>query len=256
MSTAVKEKKPFLPQRKPQFPAAGGPGNAVAVGSQRPAFAANALSIGGEPRVHLLPLEVSERKKVRALKRRLGFAAIATVVVVAAGYGGVSVSLASAQSDLTNAQTQTAQLAAQQAKFSAVTKVKTDAAAIQAAQKSTTSTEVVWKKYVAQIEASLPAGSAIVDFTGSVDAPFGAAATPQSAATLGLPHVATVQLTATMNQNPIGGWLTTLPSLPGFVDATPDSVTLKSDGTYTVVVTIHLNSKALSTRYSKTGVTK
>jgi hypothetical protein len=255
MSTAVKEKKPFLPQRKPQVPAAGGPGSAVAVGIQRPAFTANALSIGGEPRVHLLPLEVSERKKLRALKRRLGFAAIATVVVVAAGYGGVSVSLAGAQSDLTAAQTQTAQLAAQQAKFSAVTKVKSDGAAIQAAQKSTTSTEVVWKPYVALVEASLPAGSAIVDFAGTVDEPFGAAV-PTQAATLGLPHVATIQLTATMNQNPIGGWLTTLPSLPGFVDATPDSVTLKTDGTYTVVVTIHLNTKALSTRYTKSGVTK
>jgi hypothetical protein len=256
MSTAVKEKKPFLPQRKPQVPAAGGPGSAVVVGVQRSAFTANVLSIGGEPRVHLLPAEVSERKKLRALKRRLGFAAIATVVVVAAGYGGVSVELASAQSDLTAAQTQTAQLAAQQAKYSAVTKVKSDSASIQAAQKSITSAEVIWKPYVAQVEASLPAGGAIVDFTGSVDAPFGATSTTTQTSTLGQPHVATIQLTATMNQNPIGGWLTTLPSLPGFVDAIPDSVTLKTDGTYTVVVTIHLDSKALSTRYTKATVSK
>ena len=258
MSTAVKEKKPFLPQRKPQIPAAGGPGNAVVVGNQRPAFGAVALSIGGEPRVHLLPLEVTERKNLRRLKRRLGVAAIATVAVVGLAYGAVTVSLASAQGDLTTAQQQTAQLSAQQAKFSAVTKVKSDSAAIQAAQKATTSTEVVWKKYVAAIEASLPAGSSISDFTGSVDAPLGAAPAAANAATLGAPHVATIQLTTEMNQNPIGGWLTTLPALKGFVDATPDSITLKADGTYTVVVTIHLDNKSLSTAYANTnsGVTK
>jgi hypothetical protein len=255
MSTAVKEKKPFLPQRKPQVPAAGGPGNAVALGNQRPNLAGGALSIGGEPRVHLLPVEVSERKNLRGFKRRLGFAAVATLVVVGLGYGAVTVSLAAAQSDLTAAQTQTAQLAAQQAKFSAVTKVKSDSAAIQAAQKATSSTEVVWKKYVAAIEASLPSGGAIVDFTGSVDSPIGGTAA-NPGVSLGQAHVATIQLTATMSQNPIGGWLTTLPSLPGFVDATPDSITLKADGTYTVVVTIHLDNKSLSTRYSKSEATK
>jgi len=256
MSTAVKEKKPFLPQRKPQIPAAGGPGNAVVVGTPRTAFPAVALSIGGEPRVHLLPLEVTERKNLRRVKRRLGIAAVATVIVVGLAYGAVTVSLATAQSDLTTAQQQTAQLAAQQAKFNAVTKVKSDSAAIQAAQKSTSSTEVLWKKYVAAIEASLPAGSSIIDFTGSVDAPLGVPVASASTATLGAPHVATIQLTTEMTQNPIGGWLNTLPSLHGFVDATPDSITLKADGTYTVVITIHLDEKSLSTVYTKSAVTK
>lgn len=253
MSTAVKEKKPFLPQRKPSATSSGGPGNAIALGNQRPTFAANALSIGGEPRVHLLPLEVSERKKLKLLKRRLGFAVIATVVVVAAAYGAVTVSLATAQSQLADVQTRTGQLAAQQAKFAAVTKVQADAAAIQAAQKATTANEVLWADYVKAVEATLPAGAAITDFGGSLDAPFGGAAAV--AAPLSSPHVATIQLTVTMNQNPIGGWLNTLPSIKGFVDATPNSVSMKSTGIYTVVVTIHLNSDAFSGRFTKAAGT-
>jgi Tfp pilus assembly protein PilN len=253
MSTAVKEKKPFLPQRKTTVPA-GTTGNAVVASNSR-ANSANNLAIGGEPRVHLLPLDVSERKQMRQLKRRLGIGVVAAVVVVAAAYGAVTVSLATAQSQLANEQARTTQLAAQQAKFSAVTKVKADSAAIQAAQKTASSAEVVWKPYVQDIEASLPAGSAIVDFNGTVDAPLGGTAT--TVTPLGAPHVATIQLTVTMTQNPIGGWLTTLPSLKGFVDATPDSIAKKSDGIYTVVVTIHLDKSALSTRYTKAdGETK
>jgi Tfp pilus assembly protein PilN len=249
MSTAVKEKKPFLPQRKPAAQPASAAGTAVAVGSPRLSFAANALSIGGEPRVHLLPVEVSQRKKARLLKRRLGFAVVATAVVVAGAYGAVAVTLASAQSQLTALQATTTQLSAQQARFSAVTKVQADSAAIIAAQKTTTANEVTWKPYVADIEASLPAGSEITDFNGSIDAPFGGTATTTTP--LGAPHIATIQLTIVMNQNPIGGWLTTLPSLPGFVDATPGSVSKKSTGIYTVAVTIHLNEKALSNRFTK-----
>ncbi|MDQ1550621.1 MAG: hypothetical protein QOD50_43 [Actinomycetota bacterium] len=253
MSTAVKEKKPFLPQRKPSAPQAGGAGNSVALGNQRSTFAGSTLAIGGEPRVHLLPLEVSERKKVRMLKRRLGGAVIATAIVVAAAYGAVTVSYTTAQSQLSAAQSNTAVLAAQQAKYGAVTKVKADGAAIQGAQKAITGSEILWKKYVAAIEATLPAGSAITDFSGSVDAPFGAVGA--TTAVLGKPHIATIQLSVTMNQNPIGGWLNTLPSLDGYVDATPDSVSKKSTGVYTVIVTIHLNEDALSKRFTKAAGT-
>ena len=71
MTTAVKEKKPFLPQRKNAVvlsPAGGAP--TVSVASRGNGAPAN-LVVGGEPRVHLLPADVTERKGLRVLKRRL-----------------------------------------------------------------------------------------------------------------------------------------------------------------------------------------
>jgi len=118
-----------------------------------------------------------------------------------------------------------------------------------AAQKATTANEVIWADYVKAIEATLPAGSSITDFSGSLDAPFGGAAI--TAAPLSSPHVATIQLSVSMTQNPIGGWLSTLPSIKGYVNAIPNSVSKKDSGTYAVVVTIQLNSDAFSGRFTK-----
>ena len=83
MTTAVKEKKPFLPQRRPQKPVAESGGALAVRGAVPPraAFNAGALSIGGEPRVHLLPFDVKERKKAKLLKRRLLFVGVAPAVV-------------------------------------------------------------------------------------------------------------------------------------------------------------------------------
>ena len=46
-------------------------------------------------------------------------------------------------------------------------------------------------------------------------------------------------------------------TLPGFADAVPGSITKKDDGSYLVVVTMHINAGAFSGRFSDiTGGTK
>jgi Tfp pilus assembly protein PilN len=254
MTTAVKEKKPFLPTRKP----AATPTDAVvrAGGAARVGAGSNAVSLGGEPRVHLLPLEVVERKKVRTLKRRLFIAVIAVVVVVAAGYGLATVTLATTQSQLSDAQSATAGLLTQQAKYDEVTKVKADIAAIQAAQKTGTAQEILWDPYVSKIEATLPAGATIMTVASKIDAPFAAASTDQSVPLQG-PHVATITLSLSMVQGTVPAWLNSLPSLPGYVDSTLDSATNTDAGVYSVVVTVHVSDSAYSKRFSTTtGDTK
>lgn len=254
MSTAVKEKKPFLPTRKP----APQPDGAVvrAVASPRVGPGASSVSLGGEPRVHLLPVEVIERKKVKALKRRLLVAGIAVVAVVAAGYGLASFSLANSQSQLVAAQAATAALVTQQAKYGEVTKVKGDIASIQAAQKTGTAQEILWAPYVASLQATLPAGATLTSVDAKIDSPFSSAAT-QDAVPLQGPHVATLTLALTMVQGTIPAWLNSLPTLKGFVDATLDSASSAGGGLYTVSVTIHVDDSAYSHRFSKTaGTTK
>ena len=254
MTTAVKEKKPFLPQRRVAPQASG---NAVAVrgaSAGRSGVATAPLVIGGEPRVHLLPVEVIERKKFKELKRRLLFAGIVVLAIVLIGYALVTFSLSTVQSQLASAQSTTAQLVAQQSKYSSVTNVNNDIAAIQRSQQTATSQEILWAPYLLTIENSLPAGASISVFAASIDAPLGVPVAGSTAVPLQGPRIATVQLTALVNQADVPGWLNTLPTLKGFVDATPNSVTASNvpGAPYTVSVTIHINSDAVSNRFTKT----
>lgn len=259
MSTAVKEKKPFLPQRKPQVPAGGG---AVALRGQavsRPPASAAALTIGGEPRVHLLPQETMERKKVRVLKRRLLFIAVGVVAIVAFGYGLATVDLTAAQGQLNAARTATSQLLVEQGKYGAVTKVKSDTSAIQQAQKDATTQEILWAPFLKTLEASLPSGANVTAVNAAIDAPLGAAAnTPSVAVPLEGPRIATIQVTVSIAEGQVSGWLNTLPSIKGFVDATPGSLQLSttSSTNYALVVTIHVNNQAVSGRFTNAEATK
>jgi Tfp pilus assembly protein PilN len=258
MSTAVKEKKPFLPQRKVPTQASGG---AVAVRGAsvgRPVGYVP-LTVGGEPRVHLLPHEVTERKKAREVRRRLLLVAAVVVVLVIAAYGIATLSLSAAQAQLAGAQTTTAQLLAQQSKYGAVTKVNSDIDSIEQSQKTATAQEILWPDTLASIEADLPAGASITAASLVVDSPLGApAGSPATSVPLEGPHIATVNFSILIQQGDIPGFLNTLPSLKGFVDATPNSITASGAGPsmYLLAVTVHLNSDATSNRFTKAEASK
>ncbi|HEX4057419.1 MAG TPA: hypothetical protein VHX87_03765 [Galbitalea sp.] len=258
MTTAVKEKKPFLPQRKPQVQAGGGAGAVALRGPvvSRPAASAAPLAIGGEPRVHLLPPETMERKKTKLLKRRLLFVAVGVVAIVAFGYVLATVDLTAAQSQLNAARTATSQLLAQQGKYGAVTKVKSDISAIQEAQQEATTQEILWAPYLKNLEGTLPSGASVQAVNAQIDDPIGApAGSVEGGGSIPLqgPRIATVQLTVSIAQSEIPGWLNTLPAIKGFVDATPGSITTSTtdSANYQLVVTIHMNAQAVSGRFTK-----
>ena len=249
MTTAVKEKKPFLPQRRPSVSTTiAVPGsNAPAARSTLPAVA---LSIGGEPRVHLLPPDVIARKNLKVVKRRLWMAVIAVVAIAAVAYGAVVFSLSAAQAQLQSADSAAALLTVQQAKYGEVSKVKADIAGIQGAQKSSTAQEILWAPYIGQIQASLPAGAFIESMNGGIDTvAVGGTATP--AVPLEADHIATLTLTVNMPQADIAGWIGGLTSIKGFVDAVPGSVAIDPKGNYAVGVTILMDKSSLSNRFAK-----
>lgn len=262
MSTAVKEKKPFLPQRKAPVPPSGG--GAVALRGA-PAGRAGGVSvpltIGGEPRVHLLPQEVTERKKVKEIKRRLLLVGVIVVALVIAGYGLATLSLTAAQAQLSAAQSTTSQLLVQQGKYGAVTKVNSDITSILSSQKTATAREILWAPFLAKLESTLPAGASLSAANVQIDQPFGTLASTAPGTTIPLegPRIATAQITTLIAQSDIPSWLNTLPAVQGFVDATPNSVTAPSNGgpLYSLVVTIHINANAVSNRFGKVaGETK
>ena len=72
------------------------------------------LVIGGEPRVHLLPPQVLINRRGKVIRRRLGFGVIVVVVLVAAGFGVASLTLANSQANLLTAQSQTSSILQEQ----------------------------------------------------------------------------------------------------------------------------------------------
>jgi hypothetical protein len=207
------------------------------------------LLISGPPRVHLLPPEVHERKKSRELRRRLGFGLVGAIVLVAIATGLATVSMFGAQAALVVQQDQASSLASQAVKYSVVTRAQTDTEAIKHAQTMSMTNEVSWAPYIANIQKTLSPGMTITDVKASLEPSSGA---PPLLPLQG-PRVATLDIKVTTPQASIEAWLNQLPSLKGFVDATPGSVSL-TEGQYTVDVVIHINKKALANRFViKTG---
>ena len=211
--------------------------------------ASELLTIGGSPRAHLLPVEVVERKKARALRRKLAGVLLVLIVAIAGGVGLASVALIGAQGALSTAQGESATLGQQRLKYSAITKVQSDVKAIEASQKVATAQEILWAPYIKKLQGTLPAGMRIAAFTAAIQPP-ASAGSVQTSDPLQGPRIASVTVTVTSPQASIAGWLTKLPVLPGFVDAEPTSVSLAQSGdAYTVVVAIHVNEQALSKRF-------
>jgi hypothetical protein len=204
----------------------------------------DALTIGGTPRVSLLPPEVHARKVARRLRRRLGFGLVGAVILVAAGMGLATVSLLASQSSLAKAQTAATDLATQQSRYSAVTKLQIDSAAIKDAQATATTQEIAWQPYVSELQKTLTSGMTITAIDASIDeANSGAAAIPLQG-----PRIATLKVSVATPQSSISVWLISLQTLTGYVDSTPGSVKLV-DGIYKVDVVLHINSDALLNRY-------
>ena len=110
------------------------------------------------------------------------------------------------------------------------------------------STEVLWSDLISAVRGSLPDGVLIESATMKARAPWEPEFTP--AGPLRQPRVAT--LTFVISSPTIldaTAIVRSLVNVPGFADATPDSVT-EADGIYSTTVTLNVNKKALSNRFA------
>lgn len=260
MTTTVKAPRTAAPKTSKAGPRAGrstgssGGGLVLA----RTSAPIEGLVLGGEPRVHLIPPAVLARKQGKSLRRRLGLAVVGVIVLVAVGLGLATLSTAASQNSLLAAQQQTTSILQEQAKYGIVTKVQADASAIKSSQKLVTAQEILWTPFYRNFQKTLPSDGAINNITANLDSPLSGTSTATSSSDSSNPlapptgaHVATVTGVVTMAQSEISNWLNTLTKLTGFVDATPTSVTVNSNGPgYAVAFTMHINSDALANRFT------
>jgi hypothetical protein len=210
----------------------------------------DSLVIGGEARVDLLPPEIRGERRDRRRRRRLGFGVVGVVVVTLLGVGAATFVATSAEGRLESEQARTVALLAEQAQYADIRQMQTQVELVRAGQQVGASTEIAWRDYLEQVQATLPESVAIE--TVDVDSASPMAAYTQATAPLQGARMATVGFTATSLVLPdVPTWLRALATLPGFADALPGSVTREdTSGVYTVTITMHINDAALAQRFS------
>ena len=207
------------------------------------------LVVGGEPRVNLLPPEVRSGNKTRIVRRRLGVVLLGVIVLVAGAVTTATTFAIAAEVQLASAQARTDELFAEQAKFAEVRLVENDIALITAARETGVATEVDWDSYLAQVRTRLPADISIDTVTVESAAPF--QPTEQVTVPLQQPRAATLILGLTSPGLPeVPAWLEAMEDLPGYADGAPTSIIRDETGSFTVLLTLHINDGAFSNRFA------
>lgn len=225
-----------LELRRPGKPGAAGPGN----------------GIGGAPRVDLLPQSIRDQAAQKRTRRRLMAGVAAAAVLVVGGFGGALQYSSAQQQELVAAQAETGALLTDRAGFADFIAVRDRVALAEVAQQVAASTEVDWSAYLRELQRTLPNG---VELTAaSVDSASPVARFTQATGPLQGPRIATLNFTATSRTLPdVPDWLDSLGSLPAFVDAVPNSVTLDEGGVYLVNITMHIGTDAYAGRFATDG---
>jgi hypothetical protein len=208
-----------------------------------------AISIGGAPRVDLLPPEVRAERRAATTTRRTWLGVVVLVAATVVASGVTTLGSLTAADDLSAYQSETTVLLSQQAKFSEVRDTQSQVDLIEAGQAVGGSTDIDWATYLRSVQATLPVGVAVTSVSLDQATPLESYA--QGTSPLEGSRAATVVFTATSPTLPaVPVWLDGLATLPGFADATPGSVTF-SDGVYEATVTMHITADAFSGRFDQ-----
>jgi hypothetical protein len=163
-------------------------------------------------------------------------AGVVAVLVVGASFLSVgSASLLGSATDEGN------QLIRDQGKYAEVRQVTTMIGKAEEGLIIGSTTEVRWRAYFAEIQASLPAGTLVTNFSATTATP----TTPYAVPSVPLQgdRIGELSFTATSATLPdIEAWLNGLEKLTGFVDASPGTIVLDDGGAYTVNIIMHINA--------------
>ncbi len=200
------------------------------------------------PRANLLPPEIGQNQRKRSVRRGLRFAVVGTAIVAVAASGGAFYLATAEQIALTSAQTESTALSSDLAEYADVDLTVDGIVLRTAGIRVAGSTDILWADYLTKLQATLPSDVVLtavsISSAGAVD-PY-----EQSTAPLDKPRVASLTFTAETGTLPsIPSWIDGLATLPGFTDATPDSLE-NADGIYTATVTMNIDAGAFSNRFA------
>ncbi|PZE69713.1 hypothetical protein [Curtobacterium sp. MCBD17_021] len=205
--------------------------------------------VGAAPRADLLPSEVHVDRRQRAAGRRAWAGVVAVAIAVGLAAGAAGITRMSAEDDLAAAEAETSTLLQQQLQFKDVRTTERDSTLLESAQQVGGSTEIDWSATLGAVQGALPTDVVISGV--AIDSATATQAYAQSDDPLQGRRVATMTIDAKSATLPsVPDWLTAVRGVPGFVDATTNTVTRDDAGAYIVNLTIHLDEKAYDHRYA------
>ena len=174
------------------------------------------------PRVDLLPPMIEQRRRRTATLRLLMLGLLGLVLIAVTASFAVSVSADEAERELAAAQTRSAQLAAEQGRYTEVAGIKAQLVDTSVARLAALYIEADWQRMMQELDAALPPD---VLLTSEVISIVPVAPAAPGAVTLDAPGLIEIRFTAdsgALDQSvPLLG---ALQNLTGFVSATVDSV--------------------------------
>ena len=208
--------------------------------------------ITGLPQVNLLPPEVRAARGLQSIKRWLVIALLAVVVLCAILWLLAQTVAANAQSELEDAQKETARLTQEQAKYAEVPRVQAQLAQAERARQIAGSTDVLWKPYIDAITAVLPAGASMDSFIVAGATPMEGAAAPANL--LQAPSIGNLTFAARSVTIPdVSALMDALDSIPGFADSFVTAVTItETEGFgvyYQIEGSVQIQPSAFSGRF-------
>jgi hypothetical protein len=212
-------------------------------GLVRGSSARGSLTLGGEPRVDLLPPEVRLARRGAAARNGLLVLLIVVVVAVVGGTFFLTTLAGAAQGRLETEQAVTADLLAEQSEYIEVRKVGNAITAGEAAIRVGSSAEIDWQSFLQKVAATFPAGSAVTGATIESASPI--AAFTQVAGALSEPRIATALLNVKAKSLPDAkAWIDSIFLVDGVSEVSLSSVQ-SGDGGYDLTLTVAVNDTVL-----------
>lgn len=205
--------------------------------------------IAAEPRASLLPEEIRTERAVKRTRRGLVLGVLGTFVIAALAVGAVFAMQVQASVQLALSQVHTTDLLQQQTGYGEIRELRNNVMIVSEAQQIGASTEIDWRDYLQEVQATLPAGVVITQ--ADIDSATPMTPYAQSTAPLQGERVATIAFTATSPTLPdVPAWLDGLATLPGYADALPGEVSADASRVWTVTITMHVDQTVFTKRFA------
>lgn len=230
------------------------PKNAVLESSVDGRVDAAAIGAPVRPQVNLLPPEIRSRRALGRVKLRLGLVIGLVVLVVALGYVYAAFTESKAATELAAEQDEAQSLLDEQAQYAEAPRLKSRIGEIESARAYGMSTEVLWKDFLAAIQAVVPAGVTIHTLTIDVPSPGMSSLTPANP--LAASSIGTISFTGQSTTIPnVGAWLDALETIPGFSDpafSTLAAIAVNGLTVYDVSSTVQVDETIFARRFEQT----
>lgn len=209
------------------------------------------------PRVNLLPNEIVERRQFRQVQIMLSIAVGVVLLVVVAGTVLAQRAVGDANRQLDVAQAAVEKLQAQTTKYAEVPRVIAQVEAARAARAQAMAGDVLWYRYLNDLNGAQPSGVTMNSITISVNATAGAASAAQApgADALTPAGVGTVKVDGSAHEyRQISSWLESLDTITGLsVSSLTQAAAEGADGDEKVTFSSGavIDNAALSHRYDQ-----